>query len=370
MNGGQFSHFSGHFSEISQPKPTFGARSGTPGGRGGRTRVRAHSSTSLDPIQSAMLPRSYSDSAAVPHSNLGNSDVNSVFFHSMPCESSNSVHGGRSESGAPTLESTGDHASSSNSPTRPRALDLFSGTGSVGDRLREIGYDVISLDIDPNRRPTIVTDVLKWDYAKDFSPGFFSVIAAGVPCNEYSSAKTIGHRNLDYADRLVEKTLEIIHFFQPPIWWIENPKMGLLKTREVIRGIPYIDVDYCQFGDWGYQKPTRIWCCDAISKLPSRVCDGVSCPNFIPNTRKHKYLLGGYNMKHTTLLKGRMPAKLIDYLLQIPTNIRQVQVSQGGLVISDTFSVGSLTKIGLDLQLTMLLKVRTPGGSPHLEGPN
>ena len=67
-------------------------------------------------------------------------------------------------------------------------------------------------------------------------------------------------------------------------------------------------------------------------------------------------------MKHTTLLKGRMPAKLVDYLLQIPTNIRQVQVSQGGLVISDTFSVGSLTKIGLDLQLTMLLKVRTPRG--------
>ena len=21
-------------------------------------------------------------------------------------------------------------------------------------------------------------------------------------------------------------------------------------------GIPYVDVDYCQFSDWGYQKPT------------------------------------------------------------------------------------------------------------------
>ena len=82
----------------------------------------------------------------------------------------------------------------------------------------------MSLDIDPNRRPTIVTDVLTWDYAKDYTPGYFSVIAAGVPCNEYSTAKTIGHRNLDYADKLVEKTLEIIHFFNHSFGGLKIPR--------------------------------------------------------------------------------------------------------------------------------------------------
>ena len=284
-------------------------------------------------------------------------------LHSLPIDNqTNSLQVGNSEKGMPILAPSLELATSSNLPTRPKALDLFSGTGSVGDRLRELGYDVVSLDIDPNRRPTIVTNVLAWEYAKDFSPGYFSVIAAGVPCNEYSPAKTIGHRKLDYADKLVQKTIEIINFFQPPIWWIENPRLGLLKTREVMRGIPYIDVDYCQFGDWGYQKPTRIWCCDTLSKLPNRLCDGISCPNLQPNSKKHKFCLGGYKMKHTTLSKGRMPAKLVDYLLQIPPIIRQVQVTQGCLDSAETFSVGKLSKSGPELQLAMLLKVRTTQG--------
>ena len=86
----------------------------------------------------------------------------------------------------------------------------------------------------------ILANVLKWQYQNTFPRGYFEVIAAGVPCNEYSPAKTIGQRRLDYADRLVEKTLEIIQFFNPPVWWIENPRLGLLKDREVIRGIPFI----------------------------------------------------------------------------------------------------------------------------------
>ncbi len=50
------------------------------------------------------------------------------------------------------------------------------------------------------------------------------------------------------------KTLEILQYFQPEIWWIENPRGGMLKDRSFMKGIPYIDVDYCQFADWGNQK--------------------------------------------------------------------------------------------------------------------
>ena len=47
-----------------------------------------------------------------------------------------------------------------------RALDLFSGTGSVANRLRELGYEVVTLDIDPRTNPTICCSVGEWDYSR------------------------------------------------------------------------------------------------------------------------------------------------------------------------------------------------------------
>ena len=36
-----------------------------------------------------------------------------------------------------------------------------------------------------------------------------SLVAASVPCNEYSQAKKVGVRDMESADKLVRKTLEI-----------------------------------------------------------------------------------------------------------------------------------------------------------------
>lgn len=49
-----------------------------------------------------------------------------------------------------------------------RALDLFSGTGTVGKRLKEHGYEVVSLDILSRGQPTICCDILKWEYQKEY----------------------------------------------------------------------------------------------------------------------------------------------------------------------------------------------------------
>jgi site-specific DNA-cytosine methylase len=113
-----------------------------------------------------------------------------------------------------------------------RALDLFSGTGSVGDRLRELGYEVVSLDVNPGCRPTIVVDILDWQFRRQYPPGYFDVITASTPCTEYSQAKTTAPRRYDLADALVRKTLQIIRYFGPKKWWIENPKTGHLKKGE------------------------------------------------------------------------------------------------------------------------------------------
>ena len=62
-------------------------------------------------------------------------------------------------------------------------LDLFCGTGSVGDVFRAVGYEVISLDIEPKYKPTIVCDILQWNYKSTYPPGYFDVIFCCTPLN-------------------------------------------------------------------------------------------------------------------------------------------------------------------------------------------
>ena len=206
--------------------------------------------------------------------------------------------------------------------TGPSMLDLFSGSNSVGDKFRQQGYEVISLDILPRGSPNICKNVLKWDY-REFSRGYFDVIAAGLPCEDYSNAKVQRPRDFDRADALVARTLEIIEYFQPRIWWIENPRFGFLRTREIIHHLPYIDVDYCQFSSWGYQKPTRIWCCPQIFQLPSVFCDKKTCRNLIRTswgTLKHRETLGGNCMRFSPKQK-RADARCIGGLFDECTSI-------------------------------------------------
>ena len=54
------------------------------------------------------------------------------------------------------------------------------------------------------------------------------------------------------------KTIEIIEYFNPTTWFIENPQTGLLKNQEFMQWIPYKDVDYCKYG-MPYRKRTRLW---------------------------------------------------------------------------------------------------------------
>ena len=90
-------------------------------------------------------------------------------------------------------------------------LELFSGTGSVGRPFRERGWDVIAVDTDGRFGCEIQTDILTWDYIQCPTP---NVIWSSPPCILYSVARTRGKRpNLDEADILVAKTLEIINYF-------------------------------------------------------------------------------------------------------------------------------------------------------------
>ena len=138
-----------------------------------------------------------------------------------------------------------------------RLLELFSGTGSIGRAFRSQGWEVHSLDIEPGA--TIVSDIMHWDY-RQLPPGHYDFIWASPPCTEYSIARTRAKRPRDFerADAVVEKTLEIIEYFAPIFWLLENPQTGYLKNREIIAGLPWRDVTYCKYG-YPYKKQTRLW---------------------------------------------------------------------------------------------------------------
>ena len=154
-----------------------------------------------------------------------------------------------------------------------KLLELFSGTGSVGKVAKELGFNVVSLDL---KNADINSHILQWDY-KQLNQNEFNVIWASPPCTEYSIAKTVGVRHIDYANALVKKTIEIIRYFNPSVWFIENPQTGLMKDFQ------YFDLDYCKYG-FPYRKRTRIWS-NLTSWKPRPLCKR-DCGNIINN--KHR----------------------------------------------------------------------------------
>ena len=136
-----------------------------------------------------------------------------------------------------------------------KLLELFAGTQSVGKVARELGLEVVSLDRD--MPADIQGDIMDWDYLT-LPRKHFDVIWASPPCTEYSRAKTVGVRDLEGANLVVQRTLDIIEYFEPRYWMIENPQTGLLKDQLCMYGLPFVDVDYCRYGML-YRKRTRIW---------------------------------------------------------------------------------------------------------------
>ena len=156
-----------------------------------------------------------------------------------------------------------------------RLLELFSGTGSVGRAFEALGWEVTSLDLEGE--PTIKCDILDWDHTA-FPPGHFQVVWASPVCCEFSKALTRRPRRLEEGDRLVLRTLELIDYFKPRFWGLENPQSGLLKTRPYMEGLPFQDVTYCSYGS-PYRKRTRIW--GTLPFVPRPQCfKGSRCESF------------------------------------------------------------------------------------------
>jgi len=180
-------------------------------------------------------------------------------------------------------------------------LELFSGTGSIGKVCKQLGWNVVSVDMILPADHQV--DIMEFNY-KQYPKDHFDIVWASPPCTNYSRLKNCWYgrklkdgsiytkeqhiKDQDEADKLVLKSLEIIDYFNPHLWFLENPQTGNLKNREIMKGIPFYDVDYCMYSDWGYKKRTRIW--TNKQNWNNLMCDGSgSCGNmiFINNGERH-----------------------------------------------------------------------------------
>lgn len=142
-------------------------------------------------------------------------------------------------------------------------LELFAGSRSIGKAAEQLNYNVFSSDINDFEKIDYVIDILEFDFNKvPFKP---DIIWASPPCASYSMAGCFHHRKLnkepsDFAkksDLMVLKTLEIINFFKPKYWYIENPR-ALLRKQKFMKGLPRTTVWYCKYGH-KTAKITDIW---------------------------------------------------------------------------------------------------------------
>jgi hypothetical protein len=172
-------------------------------------------------------------------------------------------------------------------------LELFAGTKSVSKTVGGKYDNVVSVDILNTFKPTHVNDIMTWDY-RQYPTGHFHTIWASPPCTQYSKAKTRGARDLAGANAIVQRTIEIIEYFNPDYWFIENPQTGKLKDQDFM-DMPYYDVDYCQYGKL-YRKRTRIW--TNLDNFVPRLCGGAGVCTAMDG-RKHRLSIGNGNPIYT-----------------------------------------------------------------------
>lgn len=145
-------------------------------------------------------------------------------------------------------------------------ISLFDYTGNWSKPYKENGFEVIQVDIQHG------IDILTWNYKTIPKNKVYGILAA-VPCTDFaiSGAKHFAKKDADgtteQSIKLVNKTLEIINYFNPFFWVIENPMSRIHKCCPEIGEIKF-KFNPCDFAGYlrkeeqdneRYNKATWLW---------------------------------------------------------------------------------------------------------------
>lgn len=141
-------------------------------------------------------------------------------------------------------------------------ISLFDYTGNWSKPYKENGFEVVQVDIQHG------IDILTWDYTFIPSDSVLGVLAS-CPCTDFavSGARWFKQKDLDgrtfQSVKLVSKTKEIIDYFKPEFWVIENPVSRIHKLNTWMGSPVFIFHPY-EFSGYGfendrYTKKTCLW---------------------------------------------------------------------------------------------------------------
>ena len=163
-----------------------------------------------------------------------------------------------------------------------KLLELFAGSRSIGKVAELMDIEVYSTDIKQFGGINYVCDILEFDFTKvPFKP---DIIWSSPPCTGFSVASIGRNWNYDKTPKtetaklgieLVNKTIEIINYYNPKFYFIENPR-GMLRKMPIMEQFKRHTVTYCQYGD-NRMKPTDIWT-NSNLWVPKKTCkNGDKC---------------------------------------------------------------------------------------------
>ena len=175
---------------------------------------------------------------------------------------------------------------------KKNVLELFSGTHSVGKVCEDYDMNVVSVDLDNHFKPTHNVDIMDFDY-KQYPQDHFHYIHASPPCILFSinQISFLGRKKrhnitgemviwtrellkecMDENSKIIFKCLEIIDYFNPKYYTMENPfhyNFNCLTKQPYMDGLAFEKVDYCMY-DYPIKKPT---CFFNNFNLKLRTCD-------------------------------------------------------------------------------------------------
>jgi hypothetical protein len=150
------------------------------------------------------------------------------------------------------------------------ALCLFEHSKTFASLYESLGYNVVSVDLE------LGIDIMLFDY-KAYSN--VDTIIAHPPCTEFAVSGArwwVGKPKelLENAVQLVYKTLEIIEYHKPRVWFIENPIGRLEKCVPEMRNFPKTTFNPFQYAGYAdlpeneaYTKKTVLWGVFTIPKV-------------------------------------------------------------------------------------------------------